>query len=313
MRFVFLFLYYPVFLFIFSHRANAENCYLINECYHWRSSSSANPSSGSQLKINPSSVPTEKGWGIEAIQFKRDTDFSFVRGNGRMGAAISPANSEDTFFGAPGFEASWKLYDRKYDQNKFPNQKYTFATAVNLIDKNGSGLRRYYLKLGLMAKYNELSYNTTPGAGLSAAWGPLAVGYSMYDDQTLIDYGIYSTPPNELFKYKVQTYNGGLFLNALVLNYSNLRLESEDKSYLATVHLYTASLSIKSLILTASKRVEDSPALSYDFELKQLETKQIKEEYFGGLQYNFSKNITLGALYNYYLLREYSATMTLFF
>lgn len=294
--------------------AEEINCYLLNQCTHWRrTNTSANPSTGSQLKINPSAVPTEKGFGVEGIYYNQDTDLSFIRGNGRMGAAISPSNSEETFFGPPGFELSQELYNRKSQKEKFVGKKLTLATAFSLIEKNGSGLNKYNLKLGLMGKYNELTKNTTPGGGLSGAFGPISFGYSVYDDQALLDYGIYSTPSSELFKYRVQTYNIGVFLSSLALDYSNLRLETDDKLFISTVKLFTANLSLGRFVFTVAQRKEDSPTWAYNYETKQLEPQQIKENYFGGIQYNFSSNIMLGVLYNYYLLREYSGTVTLFF
>lgn len=299
-----------------ANKAQASDikCYLLNQCTHWRrTNTSANPSTGSQLKINPSAVPTEKGWGIEGIYYKEDTDLSFVRGNGRMGAAISPSNSEETFFGPPGFESFQDLWDRKYNKEKFESQKYTLAAAFNLVEKNGSGTDKYNLKLGLMAKYNKLSKAVSPGGGLSGAIGPISFGYSIYDDQTYMDYGIYSTPPSEVYKYRVHTYNFGIFLSSLALDYSNLRLENDDKTFTSTVHLITANLSLGRFIFTASQRKEDSPSWAYNYETDQLEPKKYKEDYFGGIQFNFTSNIMLGVLYNYYLLREYSMTATLFF
>ncbi|MGZ3771430.1 MAG: hypothetical protein ACXVCP_16515 [Bdellovibrio sp.] len=302
-------------LFPFDSKAeNETKCYLLNECSHWkRTSSSTNPSTGSQLKINPSAVPTEKGWGLEGIYYKDDTDLSFVRGNGRMGAALSPSNNEETFFGPPGFELYNDLYNRKHDRKKFKSQKFTLATAVNLVEKNGGGLDKFNLKLGLMGKYNELSKAVTPGAGLSGTWGPFSYGYSIYDDQTYLDLGSYSTPAFQIVKYRVQTYNFGIFLSALALDFSNLFLETEDKTFVSTVRLYTANLSLGKFIITASARKQNNPYWVYNYDTNQLEFKEHSEEYFGGVQYNLNQNITLGVLYNYYLLREYSATATLFF
>ncbi|NUN07175.1 MAG: hypothetical protein HUU57_15625 [Bdellovibrio sp.] len=286
------------------------NCYLINECTNHRRDSSSGPSPGTQVKINPSAVPTDKGYGVEAIYYDSSADLSLIRGNGRMGAALSPSNSEQTFFGAPGFELPEDLYERKYDKEKYQSQKVTLAAAMDIAEKKGSGLRRYSLKAGAMAKYNKDTTTITPGAGLQAVWGPLTAGYSMYDDESRLNYGDGS---QKTIKYRVQTYNVGVYLSSVILNYSHLHLENNEKNYLATVHLYTASLSLGKFIFTASQRVEDSPAPDYNYELKDLENKKIKYEHFGGIQYSLSKNFLLGVLYNYYLLREISVSGTLFF
>lgn len=292
--------------------AQAENCYLINECSHYRRDSSASPSRSTQLKINPSAVPTEKGWGVEGIYYDTEVDLALVRGNGRMGAALSPSASEETFFGAPGFEREDDYFIRKEERKKFPNDKITLATALEVINKKGSGHRRFSLRLGAMAKYNKLSQNLTGGAGVNVVWGPLTAGYSIYEDQTQLRSDIPAGDPF-LVKYGVQTYNVGLYLNSLILNYSNLRLQNEEKTYTARVDLYTASLSAGKFIFTGAYRREDSPRPEYNYEKKILEYKQFKEEYFGGLQYSATKNILVGGLYNYYLLREAAVTATIFF
>lgn len=291
--------------------ANADtDCYLINECSHYRRDPSSPAPGSTQVKINPSAVPTEKGFGVETVYFSGGGDFSLVRGTGRMGASISPTNSEETFFGAPGFERADELVERKIEKEKYPSQKVTLATAFDVAEKKGSGLRRYSLKVGVMGKYNKLTSDVTPGGGINATLGPFAVGYSAYSDGTQIEY---DPSFKETIKYQVQTYNVGLYLNSLILNYSNLRLENEERTYLATVQVYTASLSLGKFILTAAKRSEDSPAPYYNYDTETLETQKIKEDYFGGAQYSLTKNFMLGFLYNYYLLREYSATATLFF
>ncbi len=286
-------------------------CYIVEECgSSFAGGYSGNPSAGSQVKINPSAVPTEKGFGIEALVFKDTPDFALVKGLGRVGAAISPSNSEETFFGPPGFETDSNLLKRKENQEKYPNQKITLATAFSLFEKNGSGLGRYSLKLGVMGKYNKLTNHVSPGGGLSGVLGPFYFGYSIYDDETKLDQnygGSDSSPP---IKYQVHTYNVGLFLSSLILDYSNLRVQ---EPYESSVSLFTASLMVRRFIITASKRIEDSPRPYYNFDTQQLEYKQIKDDYFGGIQYSASNNIMLGVLYNYYLLHELSGSFTLFF
>lgn len=285
------------------------DCYLINECTQYKRDPSS-PAPGTQIKINPSAVPTDKGLGLEAIYFDQEADFAIVRGNGRMGAALSPSNSEETFYGAPGFEMYDDLLVRKQEKDKFPNQKFTLATAISLADKKGTGLRRYSLKAGVMGKYNKLSQNATAGGGVNGALGPFSAGYSLYDDETQLEYDSETTT---LVKYRVQTYNIGVYLNSLILNYSHLYLKTQEEDYIARVHLYTASLTSGKFLFTAALRREDSPAPSYNYETEQLETQKIKDEYFGGLQYSPTRSLTIGVLYNYYLLREYSVTATVFF
>jgi len=272
---------------------------------------SQSTTTGGKIKINPAAVPTEDAFGLESITFKTQTDLGFVRGNGRIGAAISPTNSEESFFGPPGFYDPSEFLQHKLDKEKYPSQKTTLATAFNVAQKNGSTFSSYTLRFGVMGRYNRFTHAITPGMGLSGSAGPLSFGVSAYDDQTQMD-------PDDadndglkpLYIYQVRTYSLGLNLNSLVLDYSHLMLNTQE---IATVGLYTASLYVKKIIFTVSKRVENSSKQAFNFETQTLETKQIKEDMFGGIQYSVTNNFMLGALYNYYLLHEYSASATLFF
>lgn len=314
------FLFFILFLFTFFSTlqpAQADfdlQCYLKEDCDNdWRSSS-ANPSTGSQLRINPSAVPTEQGYGIEGLFYNGQVDVALVRGNGKIGAAISPSNSEETFFGPPGFELQQNYLLRKKAAEKFPNQKYTLAAAINLLSRNGSGFRNYSLKFGLMGKYNKFTKSISPGAGLSAVWGPFTLGFSGYGDEAQIQEPLV---PSGLsiydVHYTVQTYNFGIFLSSLILDYSHLRLKVNDDPTVLEVDLATASLLISDFIFTASRRSENSARLAYNYETKQLQTQQIKEDYFGGVQYRLTKNLMLGVFYNYYLLHEASFSATILF
>jgi hypothetical protein len=289
-------------------------CYIKNNCSRGWNGSTSNPSTGSQVKINPSAVPTEAGFGIEGLFFKSEVDVSVVRGTGRVGAALSPSNSEETFFGPPGFEDQIKLYERKTLSEKYPNQKVTLAGAVSLVDHAGSGLRTFSLKLGVMGKYNKLLKNISPGAGLNGVLGPLTFGGSVYNDETQLEDPLVPGGPNTTrIGYQVQTYNVGVFLSSLILDYSHLQLKIPDDPAISEVTLLTASLMVSKFILTVAKRTENSPRLSYNYQTKLLEDKLIKEETFGGVQYKMNKNLMFGGFYNYYLLREISVSATLFF
>lgn len=302
----------------FSLAARAEidlECYFKGNCIGGRKSSSNNPSTGNQVRINPSTVPTEEGFGLEGLFYKSEVDVSLVRGMGRIGAALSPSNSEETFFGPPGFELDLEYQNRKQEAQKLPNQKFNLSTAISLVNKQGEGLDRYSLNFGVMAKYNKLTKSLNPGAGVTAIWGPLSVGGSFYNDETQIEpsafYPLYVD--TIVLKYKVQTYNVGLFLNSLILDYSHLTLTSDDIQNPYEVSIISASLLVKKFIFSLAHRAEESDRPAYNFETKLLETERIKGDYFGGVQYRMNNNIMLGVFYKYYLLHEGSFSATLFF
>lgn len=294
--------------------AHAEfdfECYIKNDCRRSWGGSSSNPSAGGQVRINPAAVPTEKGFGIEGIYFKEEIDLALARGQGRVGAAISPSNSEETFFGPPGFEDADDYLERHIEAKKYPSQKVTLAAAAKLVDKKGGGLKQFNLSIGAMGKYNKLTTNVSPGAGLSGNLGPLSFGGSYYLDETQLNGELPENLRPDPILYNVQTYNVGFFLSSLILDYSHMKLQQEE--LVSEVTVVTASLLLNGFIFTAAKRSEKSQRPKYDPITKELEYVLVKEDIFGGLQYSFTRNFMLGILYNYYLLHEASLSATVFF
>jgi len=279
-------------------------------CASGSSAPSANPSTSNRVRVNPSAVPLEKSLGIEAIVYKSEGDFGLVRGLGRVGAAISPSNSEETFFGPPGFETPEDLLLRKKKTEKYPSHKVTLAGAFKLLGNNRSGLQKFTLNMGLMGKFNSQTNVASPGGGLTGVLGPLTFGYSVYQDETQLDFARYGIYPNPKIQYNVSAYTFGIFLNSIILDYSSLRIMTADP---ATVNITTFSVLLKKFIFTFSKRLEDSDRPNYNFRTDQLITERTKEEYFGGIQYKANRRIMAGVLYNYYLMREISGSFTLFF
>lgn len=269
-----------------------------------------NPSSGGRTRINPSAVPIEKGLGIETIMFKNEYDFSLVKGLGRVGAAISPSNSEETFFGPPGFELPEDYLVRKQKYEKFDSSKITLATAFGLYGNKKSGLKRFDLNLGVLGKYNSVTHAVTPGGGLSGVAGPFTFGYAVYSDETRLDYTRYGLTTKPIVRYLVETASAGMFLNYLVLDYSVLRLITTE---VATVTVMTATLLLRKSVITVSSRTELSSRSAYNYATRSLETKKKKFETFLGAQFGVGKYLMLGAFYNYYTLHELSLGATIFF
>lgn len=307
---------------LFYFEAQAELCdHNYRYCGLSRNSSSGAggaPTRGSRVRINPSAVPLEKGLGLEFIYFDHSLDFALVKGLGRVGAAISPSNSEETFFGPPATEISSEFLERKMGQHKLATQKYTLATAVGLFDNKQSGLRRMELNLGIMGKYNTLTKAVLPGAGLSGILGPFTFGYSRYMDQTLLDYEPYAIPLKQTIDADVETYSVGVFLNSFAIDYSVLKEITTDRSTSVTgepalITVLTGTLLLQKTFLTVSHRLEKSDRPAYDFEFNRLKTSEIKREIFLGAQFQIADFLMIGVFHNYYLMRELSFGATLFF
>lgn len=300
-------------LFSLEARAFTETiCHLYDDasCLGSRGSPSGNPSTSNRVRVNPSAVPIESGLGIESIVYGSSADFGIVRGNGRVGAAISPSNSEETFFGPPGVELPEETLRRKRASEKYPSQKVSLATAFKLLSNKRSGMDRFDLNLGVMAKYNTLTKGILPGGGFTGVLGALTFGASTYQDETQLNYSIYGSGLAPRAKFLVDTYTIGLFLNSVVVDYSHLRVKTTDPS---DVSLVTASLLLKNVILTAARRSVDSSRPIYNFTTRELEANAPRDDYFAGVQVRVGKRVLVGALYNYYLLNDVSGSFTFFF
>lgn len=275
------------------------------------SSSGGAPTRGSKIRINPSAVPTEKGLGLEFIYFDQSLDFALVKGLGRIGAAISPSNSEETFFGPPATEIPEAFLDRKIGRHKLPPQKFTLATALGLLNNKRPGLNRAELNLGLMGKYNTLTKSVLPGGGITGVLGPFTFGYSAYKDQTLLDYEPYLLNLQQTVNAHIETYSIGAFLNSVAIDYSTLKEITSGQP--ATITVLTGTLLLKRSLVTVSFRTEKSDRPAFDYETQSLKDLEIKQESFLGAQFILGNQLMLGFFYNYYLLREISVGTTFFF
>lgn len=286
-----------------------EKCWLYGKN---GSTSPAYPSKSSGFKVNPSAVPLEKGWGGETIYFDSSFDFALVRGTGRIGAAISPSNGEESFFGPPGLELDSEFLERKQNGTKYDSQNVALAGAFQLLSNRKSGLQRFELNLGVIGKYNKLSKDVWPGLGISGIGGPFTFGYSVSEDQYVVDFSSIGLAEELKFKYKTATISGGIFLNNLAVDYSHLRVTIQEHEAIS-IYLLTGSILLQRWIFTAASRREVSDRPAYDYKLKTLKVEEEKNELFGGIQFSPTRVLMVGVFYNYYLLREMSAGATLFF
>lgn len=298
-----------IFLSIFSWSASAKLCNPFEEKCWLKSNSSASPaypSKNSQIRINPSAVPVEKGFGVEAIAFQGGVDFALIKGLGRVGAAVSPSNGEETFFGPPALVSDADYLLRMQEKKKYNSQKIALATAFSVYSNKRDGLKRLNLSLGIIGKYNQLTKGISPGAGVSLVGGPFTLGYSIAQDEHYLD-------ENTKQRYRTDTASVGIFLSSVAIDYSVLKLHYDQETAPITVTLLTGSLLLKRWILSIAGRQEQSPRGAYDFQRKTLVSEEFKHETFASVQYAITPTVLVGVFHNYYLLREFSAGLTLFF
>jgi hypothetical protein len=303
-----------ILLCLYGSMARAELCNpALEQCwdrmFRSASSSPAKPTTSSTVRINPSAVPLEKGFGAEMIHYKGEIDFALVQGLGRVGAAISPSASEETFFGPPAIEYPTDYLDRQELHTKYKSQKLTLATAINLFSNHSKDLKRLELNLGVMGKMNRTTGTVTPGGGLTAVAGPFTFGYSRYSDQTQLEAEPILAMEQSRVDYQVEMYSAGLYLNTLALDYSVMHQFTTNR---ATISLATASLLLKYGIFTLSLRNEESDRPVYNQRDDTVSWPRQKSEIFGGAQFALGSHFMLGAFYNYYVLHEISLGATIF-
>lgn len=264
----------------------------------------AGPSKSDSIKVNPAAVPVEEVTGIETIVYNGSFDFGLVKGLGRVGAAISPSNNDETFFGPPAAEYYQTFLDRMDSRSKLNSGKYTLAAAVSLLSKNGSGFRNLHLQLGAMARYESFSHHVKPGLGLQGIAGPLYAGVSYLQDEDRLDDVTW-------LNTALQTYSFGISLDSLLLDYSVMKVSGDFEAQASVI---TAAVFIDRFILTLARRTTTSDTKAfYDFSTSTLAPVTSQSDYFGGVQAKATTFLILGAFYNYYLLHEASLGATFFF
>lgn len=249
----------------------------------------------------PSSLALFKGLGVESIFFD-GADFSLVAGSGKVGAGATSTNSDDTFFGNYAKEYFSHYEQRKENGSKFESDKLSFAFGTTVLGRKKSN---YKLNIGLSAKHFDETESTYIGLGASVVLGPLNVGYAKYKDEGDDEFNL-----NERITFDVVTYSIGLNLPFINFDYTVFENDLENESL---VEVYTAGLFLDSWMISFGRRKEISTRKKYNFDTERFEIKQKDWDSFLGIQYNYSKRVTVGLLSNYYLNRELSFIMTIFF
>lgn len=306
------------FLTIFASRASAESCNKGSDlCWATgikkeASSPAPQPTTDSKLSVNPSAVPVDDAMGGEAIIFQGTPDFVLVKGNGRVGAGVSLTNAEETFFGPPGFELASDYLARSIARQKYQSQKLNLATALAAYTNHEKGMKQFKVNLGLVGRYNKLTHDLWPGAGISVTAAFLSFGYSVSQDEYLVNLSSLGVPQQQKYQYSIETYSFGIYLSNFIIDYSTLHVYAPGAGDF-TYSLATGSLLVKDWIFSLSLRNEDSSRPVYDPATQTLVAQRLKQNYFGGIQYAATKHFMVSAFYNYYLFKEISGGVTVFF
>jgi hypothetical protein len=310
-----------IFFFILINTAHADEdlCKYFQYCGgSSRAYSPSVPSNSSAASLNPSNISSVKGFGIEAIyQPNNPPSFDIVTGNGKIGALVSPT-LENGFFGNRSIELDNKTFARKMDKIQYKNKKLNLSIGGKLIAARNIGL-----DLGISVKRNPDIKKINLGYGLNARFFLLTFGAYIYQDDVSVDLGTsvdpytntaYSTTYGATTykeKFLVTTYTVGAKIKNLSLDYGVIKTRYKFYPEPTQITLFSSSLTYNKFLFNFALRKEDSSNLV--FMNGTMLIQRSKGDVYYGVDYLVNKTICLGLQYNYYLLNEWSAKLTLFF
>ncbi|MAE59684.1 MAG: hypothetical protein CME69_12540 [Halobacteriovorax sp.] len=249
---------------------------------------------------SPSSVALVRGLGLESIVFDK-FDFSIVFGTSRVGAGASGTNTEDTFFGNTAKEYFSDYESRRINQVSYDLDKYSFALGKTLLSTKGN---MFKFNVGLLTKYVKPTGDVFVGPGASVVLGALNAGYATYKDQGNSQY-----TRDDFVEYNVETYSFGLNIPFFSFDYTVFENDTEE---INRVEIYSLGVFVDRWMISYGRRMEESTRRKYDFD-REVFTNDLKQwSTFIGVQYFYSKKVTVGLLSNYYLNQELSMILTIF-
>ena len=309
-----------MFTFNFAKAQDADLCKYFKYC---RGSSEGRgnksiPSSASSGNLNPGNVSNVKGFGIEAIyQDNNSLGVDLVTGNGKIGALVSPT-LENSFFGNRSIEIDELFLARKISRKQYRTKKINLAFGAKLLAK-----KNVDLSLGISLKRNPDIKKINPGLGLTARLFFLNLGAYVYQDDVKINLDNYINPYSQVLystiynsstyqeKFLVKTYTIGTRIYNLTLDYGVIDTRYKFYNDTTKVALYSASLAFKKLLFNFALRNEESSNM--DIYKNGLIINRKKSNRYYGIDYLVNKYLVTGLQYNYFLLDEVSAKLTLFF
>lgn len=282
------------------------------------------PNSSTASNINPSNTRFDKGLGIEAIaQSKNQIVYGLVTGTGKLGGALISGSLDNTFFGNRTPELDEVMLERLQKNEQYENEKFSTILGARLLAN-----KKFGLDAGVIIKRHKDIRTLNPGAGVSARIHNFHFGASVFRDDHNIDLSVLESGSGVPYSvllgkdeyretFTVNTWTAGVRLKKFSLDVasisSNLKFYKEFSQVPQTrITIYALSYYYENFLFNLAVRNEKSGAKSYK-EPDQLLVDEDKAATFFGVQYLIGKHLVVGLNYNYFLLREWSASMALFF
>lgn len=295
-----------------------------------RPTNSAAPTQSSAVFTNPAAVSTDRGFGIETINYNGDSQIGIVTGTGRVGAAISNNPSEETFFGNGVQEDLLAYRSRWFNKEKYESEKLVLSGAMNVFGKK----KKRGLQMDVGVSYRQINDidTTYVGGGVALNWSRIfSFSYAEFRDAYVKDYRnqtidyylpdgtttpfVFGNDPSNIFEkhFQVKNFVAGFNYGNWSVDYSwftTTEIESNEKSY---VKIFTLSHFWRRWMFTYGTREEESPREVFDFDTEQMVNEKFKYNAFLGVQYAIGDHFVAGLFNNYYLLREWTVGLTFFF
>lgn len=284
-----------------------------------QSSSKSLPSTTISSAFNPSNISKITGVGVETIfQPSNKLGFNLATGTGKFGGALISPNLENGFFGNRSFEVDEIYLQRVLDSKRYDAKKLSIALGVNLVQKNN-----FSFDVGISLKRNTMIKKINPGVGISSSISVFNFGFAYYQDDTYTELGNYLNPRtgvpyavqyNNTFyteKFSVKTFSIGTKLGNFAIDGG--RIMTQYKFYnniTTTIDILSTAYNRGNFLYNLAFRKETSPNLKIVNSMFVMEPN--KSDIYFGVQYMVNKHLLIGAGYNTFLLKELSATVTLY-
>lgn len=285
-----------------------------------RTSNYSLPSPATAANLNPANVSIDRGIGGEVLfQTNNPVGFNLVGGSGRFGGALISPTLENSFFGVRVPELEENFLERNQGKKRFDSKKLNFALAGGITRQ-----KNYGLDFGLLFKRHSEIKKVRTGLGLAGRVSIFNFGASYYKDDFWLDLkntkiAGTNTPYSTLYgknsydeSFQVRTYSAGLKFWNLSIDMGKIladKYQFDDQK--VDITIYSASLAWRNWLFNYGMRTEDS--LAPKFEDDALIPAKIKKATYAGVQYSWWRPLVVGVHYNYFLLNEVSATMTVFY
>jgi hypothetical protein len=276
------------------------------------------PSTAAASNLNPGNLSNVKGVGFETLYQKGNPlGFSFVSGNGKVGALISPT-LENSFFGNRSIEIDDLTYLRNLNKKQYDNKKLNLSAGIKIVSKKYAEL-----DLGLSVKRNPDIKNFNPGAGINGRLAIFHFGAYFYRDDVKLQLGNYLIPNSMMTyssfyknttyqeRFSVDTYTVGTNIQNLSLDAGVIKTRYHFYSENTRVYLYSTSYGFKKWLFNVAWRKEYSPNQAY-IKGNMISIRKKSENYMG-FQYTINRFFVVGLQYNNFLLHETSGTLTIYF